>query len=152
MLASLLLHICLIWGCIQKFPDWVDDEIYAYKNKHSLRCNTKGYGGSTYYTDSQNSDTTAPSGKELYHLQLSLQAVSTETFGYTLVGSAVNRSDLWLVTWLNYQEDSSLPSLNGAQSKICSLLWVHSMWLLLLSRDEFIFEFWLNLMLQSLTV
>jgi hypothetical protein len=25
-------------------------------NKHSLRSNTKGYGGKTYYTDSQNSD------------------------------------------------------------------------------------------------
>jgi hypothetical protein len=26
---------------IQKFPDWVDNEIYAYNNKHSLRSNTK---------------------------------------------------------------------------------------------------------------
>jgi len=32
-------------GCIHKFPDWVDKEIYAYKNKHSLRSNTKGYEG-----------------------------------------------------------------------------------------------------------
>jgi hypothetical protein len=32
------------WGRIQKFPDWVDNEIYAYNNKHSLRSNTKGYG------------------------------------------------------------------------------------------------------------
>jgi hypothetical protein len=31
--------------CIQKFPDWVDNEIYAYYNKHSLRSNIKGYGG-----------------------------------------------------------------------------------------------------------
>jgi hypothetical protein len=31
------------------------------------------------------SDTTAPSGRELYHLQLSLQAASLETFGYNLV-------------------------------------------------------------------
>jgi hypothetical protein len=37
-------------------------------NKHSLRRNTKGYGGKTHYADSQNSDTTAPSGRELYHL------------------------------------------------------------------------------------
>jgi hypothetical protein len=36
-------------------------------------------------TDSQNSNTTAPSGRELYHLQFSLQAASPETFGYTLV-------------------------------------------------------------------
>jgi hypothetical protein len=34
-------------------------------NKHSLRSNTKGYGGKTHYTDSQNSDTTASSGREL---------------------------------------------------------------------------------------
>jgi hypothetical protein len=39
----------------------------------------------SHYTDSQNSDTTAPSGRELYHLQFSLQAASPETFGYTLV-------------------------------------------------------------------
>jgi hypothetical protein len=36
-------------------------------------------------TDSQNSDTTATSGRELYHLQFSLQAASPETFGYTLI-------------------------------------------------------------------
>jgi hypothetical protein len=32
-----------IRGCIQKFPDWVDNEINS-NNKHS-RSNTKGYGG-----------------------------------------------------------------------------------------------------------
>jgi hypothetical protein len=36
--------ICDIRGCIQKFPDRVDSEIYAY----SLRSNTKGYGGKTH--------------------------------------------------------------------------------------------------------
>jgi hypothetical protein len=71
--------------CNQKFPDWVDNEIYAYNNKHSLRSNTKSYCGKTHYTDSQNSDTTAPSGRELYHLQFLLQAASPETLGYTLV-------------------------------------------------------------------
>jgi hypothetical protein len=55
------------------------NEIYAYNNEHSLRSNTKGYGGKTHQTDSQNSDTTAPSGRELYYLQFSLH------FGYTLV-------------------------------------------------------------------
>jgi hypothetical protein len=35
-------------GCIQKFSDSVDNEIYAYNNKHSLRSNTKGYGGKTH--------------------------------------------------------------------------------------------------------
>jgi hypothetical protein len=33
--------------CIQKSPDWVDNEINN-KNKHSLRSNTKGYGGKTH--------------------------------------------------------------------------------------------------------
>jgi len=33
--------------CIQKFPDWIDKEIQAYNNKHSLRSTTKGYGGKT---------------------------------------------------------------------------------------------------------
>jgi hypothetical protein len=39
----------------------------------------------SWQKNSQNSDTTAPSGRELYHLQYSLQAASTETFVYTLV-------------------------------------------------------------------
>jgi hypothetical protein len=64
-----------IRGCIQKFPDWANNEINN-NNKHSLRNNTKGYGGKTNYTDPQNSGTTAPSGTELYHLQFSLQAAS----------------------------------------------------------------------------
>jgi hypothetical protein len=79
-------HIYYIRECIQKFPDWVDNEINnKNNNKLSLRSNTKGYGGKTHYTDSQNGDTTAPSGKELYHLQFSLQAASPETSGYTFV-------------------------------------------------------------------
>jgi hypothetical protein len=74
--------------------DCVDNEIYAYNNnnnnnnnnnKHSLRSNIKGYGGKTHYTNSQNSDTTAISGRELYHLQFSLQAARPEIFGYTHV-------------------------------------------------------------------
>jgi hypothetical protein len=39
----------------------------------------------TQQTDSQNNDTTAPSGRELYHLQFSLQAASPETFGHTVI-------------------------------------------------------------------
>jgi hypothetical protein len=50
-----------------------------------LRSNTKGYSGKTHYTDSQNGDISVSSGRELYHLQFSLQAASPETFGYTLV-------------------------------------------------------------------
>jgi hypothetical protein len=37
-----------VLGCIQKFPDWVYNEIYACNNKHSLRSNTKSYGGKTH--------------------------------------------------------------------------------------------------------
>jgi len=36
-----------IWGCIQKFPDWLDNKINN-NNKHSLRSNTKGYGNKTH--------------------------------------------------------------------------------------------------------
>jgi hypothetical protein len=47
------LHLAPRWritirGGIHKFPDWVDNEIYAYNNKHSLRSDTKGYGGRTH--------------------------------------------------------------------------------------------------------
>jgi len=59
------------------------------KNTHSLRSNTKSNDGKIYCTDSQNSDTTAPSCRELYHLRFSLQASSPETFEYTLVYSEV---------------------------------------------------------------
>jgi hypothetical protein len=52
-------------GCIEKFPDWVFEELRRQ--------------------NSQNSDTTAPSGRQLYHLQFSLQAASPESFGYILV-------------------------------------------------------------------
>jgi hypothetical protein len=61
------------------------NEINNKNSRHSLRNNTKGYGGKTHWTDSQDSDTTALSGRELYNLQFSLQAASPETFGYTLV-------------------------------------------------------------------
>jgi hypothetical protein len=50
---TLYIHMCVYayvrtQGCIQKFQDWVDNEIYAYNNKHSLRSNTKCYGGKTH--------------------------------------------------------------------------------------------------------
>jgi hypothetical protein len=36
-------------GFIQKFPDWIDKEINNDNNdKHSLKSNTKGYGGKTH--------------------------------------------------------------------------------------------------------
>jgi hypothetical protein len=72
-------------GFIRKFPDWVDNETYAYRWYSSLLSPWKGYGGKIHYTGSQNSYTTAPSGKDLCHLQFSLQAANSETFGYTFV-------------------------------------------------------------------
>jgi len=50
-----------------------------------LRSNANGYGRKTHSTDSQDSDTTAHSGRKLYHLQFSFQVASPETFGYTLL-------------------------------------------------------------------
>jgi hypothetical protein len=76
---------CSVRGCIQKFPDWVANEIRAYICYYSLRSNTNGYGNKIHYTDSHNSDKTAASGRELYHLQFSLQDASPETCRYTLV-------------------------------------------------------------------
>jgi hypothetical protein len=65
-----------------------------------LRSNTKGYGGKTHYTDSQNNDTTATSGRELYHLQFSLQEASPETFGYIIVSLIIPPMHI-LGYWLN---------------------------------------------------
>jgi hypothetical protein len=93
-IAKLIQHKCdtayrqygfLVRVCIQKFPDRVDNEINAYVWYYSLRSNTKGYGGKTHYTDSQNSDKTAPNCRELCHFQFWLQVASPETFGYTVV-------------------------------------------------------------------
>jgi hypothetical protein len=78
-----------LWGCIQIFLDWVDNKIS--NNKRSLRSNRKGYGGKIHYTDSQNSDTTAPNGRELYCLQFLLQTASPETFGYTLIYHKIHK-------------------------------------------------------------
>jgi len=59
--------------------------IYVYISVCLHMCTHAYEGVFRRLTDSQNSDTTAPSGRELYHLQFSLQAASLETFGYTLV-------------------------------------------------------------------
>jgi len=49
--------------------------------------NIKGFWrqNSPHQTDSQNRDTTAPSGRNLYHLHFTHQGFSPENFGYTLV-------------------------------------------------------------------
>jgi len=81
-IGTFIIFVC-VRGCIQKFPDWVDNEVNS--NKYSLRSNTRCYGDKTHYTDSQDSDTTATSCRELYHLQFPFQAASPETFGYIIV-------------------------------------------------------------------
>jgi len=70
-----------------------------------LRSNTKGYGSKTHYTDPQNSNTPAPSSRELYHLQFSLQAASLETSEYTLVFAVLCSyiyifSELWILDFI----------------------------------------------------
>jgi len=61
-----------------------------------LKNNTKSDGGKTHWTDPQNSDTTVPSGRQLYNLQFSLQAASPEAFGYTLLLTKYCKSYLWI--------------------------------------------------------
>jgi hypothetical protein len=46
--TELFMYPRVVRGCIQKFPDWVDNEIYACNNKLALRINTKGYGDKTH--------------------------------------------------------------------------------------------------------
>jgi len=50
-----------------------------------LRGNIKGYGDKSHQAESQNCDTTAPSRRELYHLQFPPQPASPETSEYTLI-------------------------------------------------------------------
>jgi hypothetical protein len=38
----------IVWECIQKFQDWVHNEIYAYLCYYSLRSSTKDYGVKTH--------------------------------------------------------------------------------------------------------
>jgi hypothetical protein len=75
-------------GVSKSFRTELITKKYAYLWYCSLRSNTKGYGGKVHYTDSQNSHTTAPSDRVLYHLQFSLQEASPGTFGYTLLHRA----------------------------------------------------------------
>jgi hypothetical protein len=82
-------------------------------NKHSLRSNTKGYGDRTHWNDSQKSDTTASSGRELYHLQFSLVAASPETSGYILV----------ILSWILYEEKNSCHKWDRQQNVFRILQW-----------------------------
>jgi hypothetical protein len=78
--------LCLLYeGVPKSFRTKSITKYTAHLRYHSLRSNAKGYGDKPNYSDSKNSDTTAPSGRELYHMQFSLRAASPETFGYTIV-------------------------------------------------------------------
>jgi len=81
--------VCVYTRVYPKVSGLIYNEIKKNNNKHSLKSKTKRHGGKIYYTDSQNSDTSAPSGTDPCHLQFSLQAASPETFGYTLARACV---------------------------------------------------------------
>jgi hypothetical protein len=104
---NLHLNSVIIRGCNQKVPDWVDNEICAYLWYSSLRSNMEGYSGKTHYTGSQSSDTTASNGREIYHLQFSLQASSPETFGYTLLLRMTKRISVHKNAYKSYQYSSA---------------------------------------------
>jgi hypothetical protein len=48
LLASEGLCSMELRGCIQKFPDSIDNELYAYLWYYSLLSPSKGYGGKTH--------------------------------------------------------------------------------------------------------
>jgi len=86
-----------IRGCIQKFPDWVDNE---RNNKHSFRSNTKGYGGKlarlTHKIAIQLYLVAEP-----YHFQFPLQVASPETFRYTFIQVSKSLAITWIIDGLS---------------------------------------------------
>jgi hypothetical protein len=62
--------VYILRAYIQKFPDWVDNEITINTRWEATQMVMAAK--LTRLTHSQSSDTTAPSGRELYHLQFSL--------------------------------------------------------------------------------
>jgi hypothetical protein len=77
--AKLQMH-CSLKLAIRK--SWI--ALNMQNNKHPLRSNAEGYGGTTCWTDSEYSDTTAPSGS-LYYLPFLVLVVTLGTFGYVCV-------------------------------------------------------------------
>jgi hypothetical protein len=71
--------------CIQKFPDWVGKEIYIYLGITRWEATQRVMTAKRTRLTHKIAIINAPSGREQYHLQFSLQAVSPETFGYTFV-------------------------------------------------------------------
>jgi len=59
-------RVCLCMRMYPKVSGLSHNEINnSNNNRHSLKSSTKGCGGKTHYTDSQNSATIALSGREL---------------------------------------------------------------------------------------
>jgi len=54
-------------------------------NKHPLRSNAERYGNKTQKTDSEDSETTTPSGRKLYYFPFSVLVASPGTSGYTFI-------------------------------------------------------------------
>jgi hypothetical protein len=72
--------------CIQKFPDWIITKETAATTKNTRwEATQRIMAAKLTRLTHKISDTSGSSGRELYHLQLLLQAASPETFGYTLV-------------------------------------------------------------------
>jgi hypothetical protein len=60
----------------------------------------------------QNNHTAAPNGREMCHLQFSLQPASPETFGYTLVDEATDVvKDAHLITCVRYMFANDMENL-----------------------------------------
>jgi hypothetical protein len=71
-------------GRIQKFPDRVIMKYTLTTINTCWEATQRVTAAKLTRLTHKSSDTTAPNGRELYHLQFSLQAVSPETFGYPL--------------------------------------------------------------------
>jgi hypothetical protein len=69
---------------MQKFLDWVDNEIYAYNNKHS-RSNTQRDTAAKLTRLTHKIAIQLHLVAQLYHLRFSLEAASPEISGYTVV-------------------------------------------------------------------
>jgi hypothetical protein len=57
--------------------------------KCPLRSNTEGCGGETWQSDSEDSNSMAPSGRKAYYSPLPVLVLSPGTFGYAFVSNDV---------------------------------------------------------------
>jgi hypothetical protein len=92
----------VLQGCMQNFPDW------AITKWTTTIINTRWEATQKVMVAKFTRLThTAPNGREMYHLQFSLQAAGPETFGYTLAYVA-QTCVIWLCSWFLVQGSSNL--------------------------------------------